>query len=85
MSVEYETREGSAKFDKDFKPARGTLQFDATDFQKKIPITVINDAQYEGNVDFYVLLKNAKGDAGIGDPNIARVTIIDDDGINEID
>ncbi|CAD5124084.1 DgyrCDS12389 [Dimorphilus gyrociliatus] len=79
VSVEYETREGSAKFDKDFKPARGTLQFDPNDFQKKIPITVINDAQYEGNVDFYVLLKNAKGDAGIGDPNIARVTIIDDD------
>lgn len=56
--------------------------FKETEYQKTVTIPIINDNQYEADVDFYVILKNATGDSGIGDPSIARVTIIDDDGEN---
>ena len=39
----------------------------------------MNDCQYEPDREFYIILKNAKGLTAIGDPSIARVTIIDDD------
>jgi len=53
---------------------------------KTISIPIINDNQYEADVDFYVILKNAVGqNAAIGDPSIARVTIIDDDGETSVD
>ena len=31
-------------------------------------------------MDFYLILKNPEGGAGLGDPSVTRVTIIDDDG-----
>ena len=53
---------------------------------KTISIPIINDNQYEADVDFYVILKNPVGqNAAIGDPSIARVTIIDDDGERSIE
>ncbi|KAI0224366.1 Sodium/calcium exchanger 3 [Lamellibrachia satsuma] len=80
VSVEFETKEGSARFDKDLKFCKGLLEFKDTESIKTISIPIINDNQYEADVDFYVTLKNARGlDASVGDPNIARVTIIDDD------
>ena len=54
--------------------------FKETEYQKTISVPIINDNQYEADVDFYVLLKNPSGDAGLGDPSVTRVTIIDDDG-----
>ncbi|ELU01061.1 hypothetical protein CAPTEDRAFT_224088 [Capitella teleta] len=78
VSVEYETREGSGKFDKDFKYTNGTLTFNENEYKKTISISIINDFQYEADTDFYVLLKNPGG-GGTGDPSITRVTIIDDD------
>ena len=54
--------------------------FKATEFQKTITVPIINDNQYEADVDFYVILKNPNGGGGLGEPSIARVTIIDDDG-----
>ena len=48
-----------------------------------ISIPIINDNQYEADVDFYVILKNAHGGAGIGDPSVTRITIVDDDGKSE--
>ena len=48
--------------------------------KKSLSVPIINDNQYEADVDFYVILKNAAGTAGIGDPSVARITIIDDDG-----
>ena len=49
---------------------------------KTISIPIINDFQYEADVDFYVTLKNPIGSGAIavGEPSIARVLIIDDDG-----
>ena len=54
--------------------------FSESEYRKSITIPIINDMQYEADVDFYVILKNPSGEAGISDPNITRITIIDDDG-----
>lgn len=54
--------------------------FSETEYKKTIKIPIVNDNQYTADVDLYVILKNATGDAGLGDPNVARITIIDDDG-----
>ncbi|XP_064647544.1 sodium/calcium exchanger 1-like isoform X2 [Lineus longissimus] len=79
VTIDYETREGSAKFDKDFKKTTGTLIFMENEYRKAIAIPIINDLQYEADTEFYIILKNPGGDGGIGEPSIARVTIIDDD------
>ncbi|CAH1797885.1 unnamed protein product [Owenia fusiformis] len=79
VSIDFETREGSAKINKDFKYTQGSLVFSETEYRKSITIPIINDNQYEADADFYVILKNAHGGSGIGDPSVTRVTIIDDD------
>ena len=50
------------------------------EWHKKITIPIVNDNQYENNMDFYVILKNPDGGGALGDPSLTRVTIIDDDG-----
>ena len=52
--------------------------FKETETRKTIPI--IKNDHYDADADFYILLKAPTGDASLGDPNITRVTIIDDDG-----
>ncbi|XP_076803796.1 sodium/calcium exchanger 1-like isoform X1 [Clavelina lepadiformis] len=79
VSVDYETREGTAKINKDFKYTSGTLIFTEEDFVQTINIPIINDDQYFPDTDFYIILKNPSNDASLGDPSVARVTIIDDD------
>ncbi|KAK7501658.1 hypothetical protein BaRGS_00007089, partial [Batillaria attramentaria] len=79
VTVDYETREGSAKAGKDFKYTQGSLTFNENEYRKTIQIPIINDDQYEADVDFYVILKNPGGGAGLGDPNITRITVVDDD------
>ncbi len=54
--------------------------FTENETKKTISVPIINDDQYEADVDFYVLLKKPEGEAEIGDPSVCRVTIIDDDG-----
>ncbi|KAL5004041.1 hypothetical protein ScPMuIL_017497 [Solemya velum] len=78
-TVEYETREGSAKAGKDFRYMQDKLVFTENEFKKTITIDIINDNQYEADADFYIILKNAKGGSGLGDPSVTRVTIVDDD------
>ncbi|OWF47929.1 sodium/calcium exchanger 2-like isoform X3 [Mizuhopecten yessoensis] len=79
VTVEYETREGSAKAGKDFKYTQGFLTFKENEFTKSITIPVINDQQFESDVDFYIILKNPNNGSNIGDPSVTRVTIVDDD------
>ncbi|ESO92661.1 hypothetical protein LOTGIDRAFT_162582 [Lottia gigantea] len=79
VSVDFETREGSAKPGKDYKYTTGTLIFKDTEYKRTLLIPIINDNQYEADVDFYVILKNPKGGGGLGDPSVSRVTIVDDD------
>lgn len=54
--------------------------FTEEEYKKSITVPIINDNQYEADVDFYIVLKNPNGNSSIGDPSVSRVTIIDDDG-----
>ncbi|XP_035826094.1 sodium/calcium exchanger 2-like, partial [Aplysia californica] len=53
--------------------------FQENEYKKTVTVPIINDNQYEADVDFYVILKNPHGGTGIGDPSVTRVTIVDDD------
>ncbi|XP_077988867.1 sodium/calcium exchanger 1-like [Glandiceps talaboti] len=79
VTVDFETRDGSAKRDTEYKFTQGKLVFKDTEWKKSLSIPIVNDNQYESDMDFYVILKNATGDSGLGDPSVCRVTIIDDD------
>lgn len=79
ISVDYETRDGSARNGKDYHSLKGTLLFKAGDTKKTLTITLIHHEGYAQEKDFYVLLKNPMGKADLGEPNLARITIIDDD------
>ncbi|XP_071167585.1 sodium/calcium exchanger 2-like isoform X7 [Mytilus edulis] len=83
VSVEYETREGSAKAGSKFKYTSGTLKFAENEYKKTVTIPIIQDNQYTGNADFFILLKNPSTGAGIGDPSVGRVNIVDDDAPGE--
>ena len=54
--------------------------FNSDEYKKTISIPIVNDHEFEPDTDFYIILRNPEGDAGLGDPSVARVTIIDDDG-----
>ena len=54
--------------------------FNENEYRKLITVPIIKGSEYEADVDFYVILKNPAGGAGLADPSIARVTIVDDDG-----
>ena len=58
--------------------------FKPGDTKKALTITLIHHEGYTQEKDFYVLLKNPVGKAELGEPNLARITIIDDDG-NDLD
>ncbi|XP_038067860.1 sodium/calcium exchanger 2-like isoform X3 [Patiria miniata] len=79
VSISYETREGTAKYETEFRYTQGVLIFQETEWRKSISIPIINDNQFENNMDFYVILKNPDGGGALGDPSLTRVTIIDDD------
>ncbi|XP_077863706.1 sodium/calcium exchanger 3-like [Saccoglossus kowalevskii] len=79
VTIDFETRDGSAKRDTEYKYTQGKLIFKETEWKKTLSVPIVNDNQYESDMDFYVILKNPGGDAGLGDPSVTRVTIIDDD------
>jgi len=43
-------------------------------------ITIMHRDGYALEKDFYVILKNPVGSVELGEPNLTRITIIDDDG-----
>ncbi|KAJ7384559.1 hypothetical protein OS493_021190 [Desmophyllum pertusum] len=77
--VDYETRDGSAKNGKDYHSLKGTLAFQPGETKKMLTITIIHHDGYALEKDFYLLLKNPVGIAELGEPNLSRITIIDDD------
>lgn len=77
--VDYETRDGSAKHGKDYHSLKGTLTFHPGETKKILTVTIVHHDGYALEKDFYVLLKNPVGTVELGEPNLARITIIDDD------
>ncbi len=81
VSVDYQTRDGSATAGRDYESTSGTLTWhhgDAT--PKRIPVVIYDDYEEEHDEYFRMELSHFGGDAEAGTHFEARVTIRDDDG-----
>ena len=61
VTVDYATRDGSARAGEDYTAARGTLTFEAGESWKTVGVEVIEDARDEGQETFVLALSNASG------------------------
>lgn len=77
-SVNWATAEGTARNNRDFGPASGTLNFAAGETTKTIDIVIYDDRIPESRELFTVTLSAPSGTA-LGSATTATVTIIDDD------
>lgn len=82
----YRTIEGSAKKDRDFKAVEEIVTMDKRDTELIIQIPIIDDNDWEPDLEFYVELFNPmKKDANgvcermIGDDSTCKITILDED------
>lgn len=79
MTVDYVTRDGTAKGGADFQPQSGTLSFEKGEDQKTLRISLLNDALFEADETLTVALSNPSIDAFLGSPSSASVVIEDND------
>ena len=78
-TVQYETGDGTAAAGADYEAQSGELTFEANDDRvEDIVVTIVDDAEAEGDETFTVTLTGADG-VGIGSPSSVTVTITDDD------
>ena len=61
VTVDYQTRDGSAQAGEDYTAASGTLTFSAGESSKTIEVAVLDDAHDEGEETFTLALSNASG------------------------
>jgi uncharacterized repeat protein (TIGR01451 family) len=78
-TVNYATSDGSATDGADYTAASGTLTFDPADTSQTFSVTITNDAIYEGDESFNLALSNPTNGAVLGSPDIAVITITDDE------
>eukprot|EP00746_Dinoflagellata_sp_MGD_P124025 gnl/MRDRNA2_/MRDRNA2_58633_c0_seq1.p1 gnl/MRDRNA2_/MRDRNA2_58633_c0~~gnl/MRDRNA2_/MRDRNA2_58633_c0_seq1.p1 ORF type:complete len:813 (+),score=185.03 gnl/MRDRNA2_/MRDRNA2_58633_c0_seq1:44-2440(+) len=84
VTVDYNTRDGTAFAGLHYHPAKGKLEFAAGETEKEIAITTFDDVAWEEDINFFCDLSNptAAGEdelVVIGEIWTASVTIIDDD------
>ena len=63
VTVNYATRDGTAKKGKDYNKAKGTLSFAAGETAKTVSVALLDDAHDEGAETFRLVLKKATGAA----------------------
>ena len=61
VTVDYATRDGSARAGEDYAAASGTLTFVAGESSKTVEVAVLDDAHDEGEETFVLALSNASG------------------------
>ena len=79
VSVDYTTADGLANAAADYQTAAGTLTFVDGEASRTFGVTILDDAQVEGDEDFDLILGNAQGGATLGTIQSAVATILDDD------
>ena len=77
ITVDYTTRDGSAKAGEDYTATNGDLMFTVGERSKTVQVALLDDAKDESEETFELVLSNASG-ALIGDPT-ATGTIENDD------
>lgn len=84
ITVHYATTDNpadpsSARAPQDYMATQGTLTFTPSETSKQITVPINEDAIYEGNQTFHVVLSDPTGGAALRDPWSAQVSIIDND------
>jgi ribosomal protein L35AE/L33A len=81
IKVDYSASGGDAMEGMDYTvEGSGTLRWELFDSAPKtFTVTIIDDAYFEGDETFNLMLSNPTGGATIGSPDTAEVTIIDND------
>jgi chitinase len=75
ISVDYTTRDGTAKAGTDYTAASGTVVFAAGERTKKITVFVAGDTAHEPDENFFVDLVGVTGNAVLSDHRTTRVDI----------
>jgi hypothetical protein len=78
VTVSYATSDGTATAPGDYAARSGTLTFPAGVNSLTFSVPTVNDTAYEGDETVNVMLTGASG-IGLGAPNVAVLTIKDDD------
>jgi hypothetical protein len=76
-SINYATANGTAVGGVNYVATSGTLSFAPGETSKSFTVPIRNDGQATGNLTFTVALSAPTGEAGLGSPATALVTIID--------
>jgi len=86
VTVEYETRDGTAKQGIDYENQTGDLNFLDHQYYSsiKIPIREVDTEDNNEEKYFFLILRSSSETTTIGDPSIARVCIINDNEPGEI-
>ncbi|XP_048523249.1 sodium/calcium exchanger 3 isoform X2 [Dendroctonus ponderosae] len=79
LSVEYTTEDGTAQAGSDYVKAKGLIQFNSGEKEKRITLEVIDDDVFEPDEHFYVRLCSTQPSGSLGAPVLATVIILDDD------
>lgn len=80
--VKYRTEEATAKAGSDYIHVEGVIEFPPGEIQQDIKVKIMDDEEWEGHEEFYVVLFDAQcedGTAVMGPNDRTTVTIIDDD------
>ncbi|MDX1417346.1 MAG: Calx-beta domain-containing protein, partial [Candidatus Promineifilaceae bacterium] len=78
VQVDYNSADGTAISDEDYTPTAGTLLFAPGEIVKTISLITLDDALYEGQETIDLAL-SAAGNADLGEPSTAVLTISDDE------
>jgi len=78
-TVDYATSDGTASSPSDYLATSGTLHFNPGETFKTFSISLVDDLYVEGNETINLSLSNPSGGAFVGSPNLAALTIVDND------
>ena len=78
-TVDYATSDGTANSPADYLATSGTLHFSAGETFKTFSIPLVDDLYVEGNETIKLSLSNPSAGSFFGSPNLATLTIVDND------
>jgi hypothetical protein len=84
VTVNYATSDGTATAGSDYSSTSGTLSFADGETTKSFTVPITNDSLNEANETVNLSLSSVNGNATLGTPSTAVLTIIDDDPQPEI-
>ena len=79
VTVDYATSNGTGVSPNDYLTTTGTLNFAAGETFKSFSVALVDDLYAEGNESIKLSLSNPTSGAFLGSPNIATLTIVDND------